>query len=100
MEDPFAGVYKKLLFTPDGTRLLGGILVGDAADYGKLSVLAKSDAALPCKPHELIVGKSGGAGSSVGLRVPDSAQVCSCNNVTKGAICTAIQTQELTRWAR
>ena len=35
-EDPFAGVYKKLLFTPDGTRLLGGILVGDAADYGKL----------------------------------------------------------------
>ena len=33
-EDPFAGVYKKLLFTPDGTRLLGGILVGDAADYG------------------------------------------------------------------
>ena len=35
-EDPFAGVYKKLLFSPDGTRLLGGILVGDAADYGKL----------------------------------------------------------------
>ena len=35
-EDPFAGVYKKLLFSPDGTRLLGGILVGDAADYGTL----------------------------------------------------------------
>ncbi len=30
-EDPFRGVYKKLLFSPDGTRLLGGILVGDAS---------------------------------------------------------------------
>ena len=30
-EDPFSGLYKKLLFTHDGTRLLGGVLVGDAA---------------------------------------------------------------------
>ncbi len=42
-EDPFAGVYKKLLFNREGTRLLGGILVGDAGDYGTLSMLAKSD---------------------------------------------------------
>ena len=26
--------YKKLVFNPDGTRLLGGILVGDASEYG------------------------------------------------------------------
>ena len=83
------GVYKKLLFSPDGTRLLGGILVGDAADYGTLSMLAKSDAPLPCQPHELIVG-SAGRGAAVGLdAMPDSAQVCSCNNVTKGPICAA-----------
>jgi nitrite reductase (NADH) large subunit len=31
-EDPFTGVYKKLFFSPDGTLLLGGILVGDASD--------------------------------------------------------------------
>ena len=35
-EDPFTGVYKKLLFSPDGTRLVGGILVGDASDYATL----------------------------------------------------------------
>ena len=35
-EDPFKGIYKKLVFNPDGTRLLGGILVGDASDYGTL----------------------------------------------------------------
>jgi NAD(P)H-dependent nitrite reductase large subunit/NAD(P)H-dependent nitrite reductase small subunit len=92
-EDPFNGVYKKLLFSKDGTRLLGGILVGDAADYGKLSMFAKSDMALPCKPHELVVGSSSSA-PAVGLdAMPDSAQVCSCNNVSKGAICSAIREQ-------
>ncbi len=89
-EDPFGGVYKKLLFSKDGKRLLGGMLVGDAADYGKLLMLSKSDAPLPCQPHELVVG-SASAGPAVGLdAMPDSAQVCSCNNVTKGAICSAI----------
>src|SRR5207253_9483672 len=29
-EDPFKGSYKKLVFSLDGTHLLGGILVGDA----------------------------------------------------------------------
>lgn len=91
-EDPFAGIYKKLLFTLDGARLLAGILVGDASDYGKLLVLSKSDVPLPCKPHELIVVASGSNGSAIGLdAMSDSAQVCSCNNVSKGAICAAVR---------
>jgi nitrite reductase (NADH) large subunit len=96
-EDPFNGKYKKLIVSPDGKRLLGGILVGDASEYGPLSILAKSGSPLPCEPHELIVGKSSGGGAIgngiVGL--PDSAQICSCNNVTKGAICSAIRDQGL-----
>lgn len=89
-EDPFAGVYKKLLYSPDGTRLLGGILVGDADDYGKLLMLSKSDTPLPCKPHELMVAPTSGA-AVIGLDVmADSAQVCSCNNVTKATICNAV----------
>ena len=96
-EDPFTRAYKKLLFDPAGTRLLGGILVGDAHDYGRLSVLAKSGAPLPCKPHELIMGKTTGSAVLGGVAsMPDTAQICSCNNVTKGVICTAIQAQELT----
>src|SRR5262245_1214266 len=89
-EDPFGGVYKKLLFTKDGSRLLGGILVGDAADYGKLLMLSKSDAPLPCRPHELIVSKSASA-DAIGIdSMPDDAQICSCNNVSKALICSAI----------
>lgn len=91
-EDPFAGVYKKLFFSPDGKQLLGGILVGDASDYGKLSILAKSDAPLPCQPHELMMAPAASGGAAIGIdSMPDSAQICSCNNVTKGAICAAIR---------
>lgn len=95
--DPFKGVYKKLLFSLDGKKLLGGILVGDASDYGTLSVMAKTGDDLPCDPHELIVGSSGGAAAALGgvEAMPDSAQICSCNNVTKGQICSAIEDQDL-----
>ena len=58
--------FGKLLFSTDGKKLLGGVLVGDASEYGTLTMLAKSDMSLPCPPHELIVGKSGG-GSPVGV---------------------------------
>jgi nitrite reductase (NADH) large subunit len=96
-EDPFNATYKKLLFNLDGTRLLGGILVGDANDYGALSRLAKSSDLLPCKPQELILGKAGGASVLGGVEgISESAQICSCNNVTKGAICSAIKEQNLT----
>ena len=95
-EDPFNGKYKKLIVSPDGKRLLGGILVGDASDYGTLSILAKTGSPLPCEPHELIVGKSGGGAVGGGVDgLPDAAQICSCNNVTKGAICSAIRDQNL-----
>jgi nitrite reductase (NADH) large subunit len=91
LDDPFAGHYKKLLFAPDGSRLLGGILVGDAADYGKLSMLAKSEDPLPCRPQELLVASNGAGAAVIGLdAMPDSAQVCSCNNVSKTALLNAI----------
>ncbi|QDU50537.1 nitrite reductase large subunit NirB [Gimesia panareensis] len=95
-EDPFKGVYKKLVFNSDGTRLIGGILIGDASDYGSLSMLAKSEDKLPCSPHELVVGSGGGIPGGNAADMPDEAQICSCNNVSKGQICSAIQEQDLT----
>ena len=97
-EDPFTGSYKKLLFNLDGTRLLGGILVGDAAEYGTLSMLAKSDEPLAMPPSELLFGRVGEAKSVGGVvaSIPNDAQVCSCNNVTKGQICDAVRDKNLT----
>ncbi len=94
-EDPFKGSYKKLLFNHEGTRLLGGILVGDASEYAQLSMLAKSGQDLTMTPSELLFGK-GSAPGSVVTSIPNDTQVCSCNNVSKIQICDAIRDKNLT----
>jgi nitrite reductase (NADH) large subunit len=95
-EDPFKGTYKKLLFNLEGTKLLGGILVGDASEYGTLSMLAKSDKPLPMSPGDLALGARGTVGAPNMLEaMGDEAQVCSCNNVSKGKISSAIRDQKL-----
>jgi len=88
LADAVTGVYKKLVISEDGGRLLGGILVGDASAYGTLRPLVSSGIALPDNPEELIVAAPRG-GSRVGM--PDEAVVCSCNNVTKATICGAVE---------
>jgi nitrite reductase (NADH) large subunit len=96
-EDPFRGSYKKLLFSPDGSRLLGGILVGDASSFGELSMLAKSDQPLPLSPSDLLgTGDAPRRAGSTVMAIPNGTQVCSCNNVTKGQVCDAIRTKNLT----
>ena len=93
-EDPFKGSYKKLLFNHDGSRLLGGILVGDATEYGTLSMLAKSTEKLAMPPSEVLLGKISGPANVV-TSIPNDAQVCSCNNVSKAQICDAIRLKNL-----
>jgi len=85
-------VYKKIVVSEDGTRLLGAVLVGDAAEYGTLLQLALNGIALPAEPEFLILPASDGtARPGLGVEaLPDSAQICSCNNVSKGAICAAV----------
>jgi nitrite reductase (NADH) large subunit len=95
-EDPFRGYYKKLLFSRDGSHLLGGILVGDAADYGTLLALCSATEPLPCPPGELMPPPGLKTTPTGGPGLPDSAQVCSCNNVSKGQLCQAIREKELT----
>ncbi|MFI5622557.1 nitrite reductase large subunit NirB [Nocardioides sp. NPDC051685] len=86
--DAVAGVYKKLVISEDGTRLLGGVLVGDASAYGLLRPMVASGIALPENPEELILPQSTGGGG--GIQLPLEAQVCSCNNVTRGDIEAAV----------
>jgi len=91
--DERAGVYKKLVLSRDGTRLLGAILVGDAQDYGSWLQLMLNSMPLPSKPESLLVPASEG-NEATGLGVaalPASAQICSCNNVSKGDLCAAVE---------
>ena len=83
--DPVGGVYKKLVVSDDAQTLLGGILVGDASTYASLRPLVGQ--ALPDTPEQLLmVGPSDGA-------LPETATVCSCNNVTVGTVKNAIHAQ-------
>ncbi len=93
--DPFGGVYKKLVFNPEGTRLLGGILVGDASDFGTMVGLFKSEKPLPISPGDLLSGGKGAACCNDG-----DAQVCSCNNVSERQIREAIRVGKLTTVAQ
>ncbi|PRH79143.1 nitrite reductase (NAD(P)H) [Streptomyces solincola] len=82
--DSRAGVYKKLVMDADGV-LLGGVLVGDAEAYGMLRPLTGSRP--PVAPEQLVLPAGAGAPAALGpAALPDSAVVCSCHNVTKGAI--------------
>jgi nitrite reductase (NADH) large subunit len=91
--DERVGVYKKLVISKDGKQLLGGILVGDASDYGTWQQLMLNSMQLPAKPESLLV-PAGEPGDSAGMGVaalPATAQICSCNNVSKGDICAAVE---------
>jgi nitrite reductase (NADH) large subunit len=87
-EDPVAGVYKKLLVTSDGTRLLGGMLVGDARDFMKLLSITRGGKPLPGPAQQLILGANGGDDGPEELAA--DSLVCSCNNVTKADLVAAV----------
>ncbi|MDB4973795.1 MAG: nirB, partial [Myxococcaceae bacterium] len=83
-------VYKRIVISADGKTLLGGMLVGDASDYDYLSALARDGSALPSSLDALLVPPSEGAARPA-MVMSESTVLCSCNGVTKGAVCAAIQ---------
>ena len=88
-------IYKRLVVSDDGQRVLGGILVGDAEDYGTWLQMMLNGMALPEHPEDLLMPPREGTAKPAGLGVaalPATAQICSCNNVSKGALCAAIDT--------
>ena len=85
-------VYKKIVTSADGKALLGAVLVGNADEYGDLLQMALNGLALPEDPEFLILPSSDGK-AKPGLGVdalPEGAQICSCNSVSKGQICAAV----------
>ncbi|WP_037316421.1 nitrite reductase large subunit NirB [Amycolatopsis orientalis] len=85
--DAVAGTYKKLVISDDSKTLLGGVLVGDASEFNTLRAMVGRP--LPAEPGAILA--PAGGGSAVGVdALPDAAQICSCNAVSKGAITHAI----------
>lgn len=89
-EDSITGVYKRLVISADGQKLLGAVLVGDTSDYGSLLQYSLNDMTLPSSPMSLILPAGDGKPALGVDALPDTAQICSCNNVSKGGLCAAI----------
>lgn len=90
--DELNEIYKRIVVSADGSSLLGAVLVGDAAEYGNLLQYCLNGIELPEHPDSLILpDRDGSGGGGLGPdALPDSAQICSCFDVSKGQICEAV----------
>jgi len=86
-------VYRKLVVSECGKQLLGAVMVGDAAEYGTLLQMMLNRIELPDAPEALILpALDGAARPALGVdALPDGAQICSCNSVSKSEICAAVR---------
>ncbi|MEZ8990746.1 nitrite reductase large subunit NirB [Vibrio breoganii] len=91
--DEIDQVYKRLIVSEDGSKIIGAVLVGDAEAYGTLLQMKQNDMPLPSNPSVLILPNVAGE-ESAGMGIdalPNSAVICSCFDVTKGDIKQAVQ---------
>ena len=88
--DEASASYRRLVVDASGKHVLGAVLVGDNSYYDTLLQYAQNGIALPAEPASLILPSSAGAPTLGPGALPDAAMVCSCHNVSKGAICSAI----------
>ncbi|MGF1906695.1 nitrite reductase large subunit NirB [Aliivibrio salmonicida] len=90
--DEIEQIYKRLIISKDGKKIVGAVLVGDADAYGTLLQIKQNDMALPAQPSVLILpnvkdDESAGMGVEA---LPDAAVICSCFDVKKGDIKQAV----------
>ena len=98
MSDPFGGVYKKLVIKDD--KLVGACLYGDTVDGSYYFKLLRDGRSVSDIRDRLMFGESnigdvGHEGHNNAANMPDTAEVCGCNGVTKGTICKAIKEKGL-----
>ncbi len=82
--EPKRGIYKKLIVRDD--KLVGAILLGDLTKAAPLMQSFDRGAPLPEDRSSLLFDLGAPSGQMTMLEMPDDAQVCNCNGVSKGAI--------------
>ena len=94
--DAARGVHKRLVLRKD--RLIGVVLYGEARDSAWYFDLIHSETDVAVLRDTLVFGPMegvGGAASGVET-LPETAEICGCNGVSKGAILSAIEKFKLT----
>ncbi len=98
MHDAVGGIYKKLVLKDN--KIVGGVLYGDTVDGSwYFQLLRDKQDVHEIREHLMFgqshLGNAGHAGQSKAASMADSAEVCGCNGVCKGAIVKAIKAQGL-----
>src|SRR5690606_12867540 len=88
--DEASASYRRLVVSADGKHVLGAVLVGDNSYYDTLLQYAQNGIKLPADPSALILPQSEGAPALGPDALPDTATICSCHNVSKGAVCCQV----------
>ena len=88
--DEANAAYRRLVVSADGQHVLGAVLVGDNSYYDTLLQYAQNGIKLPKDPASLILPQSEGRPTLGVDALPDAATICSCHNVSKGAVCCQV----------
>ncbi|MGC8203650.1 nitrite reductase large subunit NirB [Aliiroseovarius sp. PTFE2010] len=93
--DPARGVYKRLIL--QGNRLIGAVMYGDTADGAWFYSQIKDGTDVEDMRDTLIFGPAFQGGASADpmaavAALPDDAEICGCNGVSKADIVAAINT--------
>eukprot|EP00435_Cladocopium_sp_Y103_P055758 s227_g18.t1 len=93
MKDDLNDTYRRLCFSADGSKLMGGVLVGDAKDYSKLLQLSKKDdlagndpVALAFKLPPPGTSAAGASDGGDGTGLMDDDTICTCIGLSKSQV--------------
>jgi nitrite reductase (NADH) large subunit len=89
--EPRRGIYQKLIIRDN--KLAGAILLGQSQSADTLMQLFNSEGSVPEKRTDLLFGESSANTLATAADLPDTAQICNCNGVTKEQIKDAILNQ-------
>ncbi len=90
-QDGIKDIYKKIVISEDRKHLLGAVLIGDALEYHQLLQMILNKMPLPSDPESIVIPQGDGGQMKIGVEaLPEEAQVCSCNDVSKKKICQAV----------
>ena len=89
--EPTHGIYKKLIVRND--QIAGAILLGEIEAASTLMQMFLAGVKVPARRADLLFGSPTGVALLKASDLPDNAQICNCNGVSKRQIVEAIQTR-------
>ena len=84
--DPRKNTYLRLNVSADAKTVVGAVMVGDTERYDQVLQYFLNQLTLPEAPETLILPSGEGGPLLAADQLPMTAAICSCHNVTKGAV--------------